>query len=167
LGKGASAPDLAELRDGIFLNAFDGAGVTTEQGFSEIHILHGMKPNTTPTMHIHWTHNNATPTGNVKWFIDYTVAKGYGEGTFAAPTTISTVQAAGVQYTHHITDDDDMPISATNIEPDSVLLIRIYRDPTDSEDTFGDDAFLIHADMHYERDRIGSPQRNRPFEGFS
>jgi hypothetical protein len=166
LAKGSSAPDLAELRNGLFLNAFAGAGITTEEGFFEIHILHGIRAGTTPTFHVHWTHNNATPTGDVKWFIDYSIAKGYSASTYAAPTTVSTVQTAAAQYTHHITDDDDMPISTTELEPDAVLLGRIYRDPTDPEDTFGDDAFLIDVDMHYQRDKVGTAERNRPFHGY-
>lgn len=165
LARGSSAPDLAELRNGLFLLAFAGTGATTEQGFFTLHILHGIQPNTTPTLHIHWTHNNASPSGNVKWQVDYSIARGYGADTYSTPTTITTTQAAAAQYTHHITNDDDLPISG-NIEPDSVMIARVYRDPTDSADTFEDDAFLIHIDMHYLRDRIGSTQRNRPFDGY-
>lgn len=163
---GADAPGLTELRDGMFLNAFAGTGVTVEQAFFEIHILHGIRANTTPTFHIHWTHNNATPSGNVKWFVDYTIAKGYGASTYAAPTTLSVVQAAGAQYEHSITDDDEMPVSSSEFEPDAVLIGRIYRDPADSEDTFEDDAFLIDVDLHYQRDKIGTIERNRPFHGY-
>ena len=167
LAKGASAPDLTELRDGLFLNAFAGTGGVIEQGFFSVHILHGMKAGTTPTFHVHWTHNQAVPSGDVKWYMDYSIAKGYSAGTFAAPTTLSAVQTAGAQYTHHITDDDDMAITPiTEIEPDAVLLCRIYRDPADVADTFAADAFLIQVDMHYENDKRGTPERNRPFAGF-
>lgn len=165
LAKGASAPDLAEFRDGLFLNAFAGTAGVTEQLFFSVHILHGILPNSVPTFHIHWSHNIAVPSGDVKWQIDYTIVKGYGVSQYPAPTTITTTQTAGAQYTHQITDDDDMPVSG-EIEPDSVLIGRIYRDPTDSADTFEDDAFLIQADIHYERTRLGTVERNRPFAGF-
>ena len=163
LAKGASAPDLAEFRDGLFLNAFAGSGGVTEQLFFSVHILHGILPKSIPTFHIHWAHNTLAPSGNVKWFIDYSIVKGYGVSQYPAPTTISTTQDADAQFTHQITDDDDMPVIG-EIEPDSVLIGRIYRVP--AEDTFSDDAFLIQADIHYERTRLGTVERNRPFTGF-
>lgn len=163
IGKGANAPDLAELRDGLFLNAFDGSGVTTEQGFFSIHILHGFVAGSTPTFHVHWTHNAAAPSGDVKWLIDCSISKGYSAGTYGAPTTASTIQTAGPQFTHHITNDDDMPLSTIDLEPDTVIIGRLYRDPTDGDDTFEDDAFLVDIDLHYERDKIGTIERNRPY----
>jgi hypothetical protein len=166
LAKGANAPDLEELRDGLFENAFAGTLTVVEQAFFSVHILHGIKAGTTPTFHIHWAHNNATPSGDVKWSIDYSVAKGYGAGTFAAPTTVTTTQTAPAQYVHQITDDDDMPINVTDLEPDSLLLGRVYRDPDDAADTFADDAFFLELDIHYERDKIGTLDRNRPYDGF-
>lgn len=163
---GASAPDFSEFRSGLFLYGFDGVA-TTEQAFFTVHILHDIKAGTTPTFHIHWTHNNATPSGNVKWNIDYSYARGYGADTYPAPSTVSTVQAAGAQYSHHITDDDDMPATITNMEPDGVLLCRVYRDPTDGDDTFGSDAYLVQIDLHYQIGQIGTHERNRPFGIFS
>lgn len=166
VGKGANAPDFAELRDGLFFNAFDGAGVTTEQAFFTIHVLHDIRPGSAPTFHVHWTHNNASPTGAVKWNLDYSIAKGYGTEIFAAPTTLSVVSSAGAQYTHHITDDDEMAITSGSFEPDSLILCRLYRDPTDSEDTFSADAFLLQVDMHYEVAAFGTEDRNRPFDNY-
>jgi hypothetical protein len=165
IGQGVNAPDLEEFRDALFLFAFAGTGVQEEQGYFTLHILHGLAPGTNPTLHVHWSHNQSSPSGDVKWQVDYTIVPGYQTAAFPAPTTMSVVQTAGAQYTHHITDDDSMTVTDT-IEPDSVMIGRIYRDQTDSEDTFEADAFLIHIDMHYERDRVGSISRNRPFEGF-
>jgi hypothetical protein len=167
IGKGANAPDLAEFRGGLFLNAFAGTGVTVEQGFFTLHILHGIKAGTTPTFHVHWAHNQASPSGDVKWQLDYSMAKGYGVSTFPAPTSLFTTRPALAQYVHDISDDDDMPLaSITELEPDTVILGRIYRDPADAADTFENDAFLIQIDMHYERDKPGTAERNRPFAGF-
>lgn len=165
VGKGGNAPDFAELRDGLFLNAFAGDGPTTEQAFFTVHMLHDIHPTEYPTFHIHWTHNIAIPSGNVKWQIDYSYAKGYENGIFVAPTTLSTVNAAGAQYAHHITADDDMQMTA-EMEPDSMIIARIYRDPTDAEDTFGFDAFLVGVDMHYMRVAHGSEDRNSPFDNY-
>ena len=165
--KGASAPDLENFRDGLFLNAFAGTGGTTEQAFFSIHILHGIKPGTTPTFHIHWTHNQGAPSGNVKWQVEYSIARGYGAGSYGATTTLTTTQATAAQYVMQITDDDDMPLAdISQIEPDAVLLGRIFRNPADGADTFEADAFLVNVDLHYEQDKTGTPERNRPFAGF-
>lgn len=167
LAKGATPPDLETFRDGLKLLTFAGTGGTVEEAFFTVHILHGMKPGSSPTFHIHWTHNQGAPSGDVKWQLEYTIARGYGAGTYGSSITVATVQTAPAQYVHAITDDDDMVIDPiTEIEPDTVLVCRIFRDPTDVEDTFEADAMLIHVDMHYERSTIGTPERNRPFTGF-
>ena len=158
---GSSAPDLAEFRDDMYLLGFNG-GATLEQVFFTVHILHDIHPSFQPTFHVHWTHNNASPTGDVKWNLDYTYAHGYEAGVYAAPTTVSVVQTAGVQYAHHITNDDEM-IFTDAFEPDGQILCRLYRDPTDTEDTFGTDAFLIGIDLHYRMGQMGTYERNRPF----
>lgn len=163
---GPNSPDIAELRDGLYLTAFAGTGATVEQGFFSLHLLHDLKKDSTPTFHVHWTHNQASPTGDVKWFIDYSFARGYGLDTFPAPTTLSYVQTAGAQYTHHITDDDSMAVNEANLEPDGQLICRLYRDPADAEDTFAADAFVIGVDMHYQMGQIATKQRNRPFKTY-
>lgn len=167
---GASAPDFAEYRSGLFQYAFAGTGVTVEEAHFNVHILHDILPGSTPTIHIHWGHNidsgTYTPdSANVKWQLDYSLAKGYGAGTYAAPTTLTTTQSAGSQYEHHISDDDDMGIAAA-FEPDSVMLCRVYRDPADVADTFGYDAFLFQIDVHYQIGQMGTHERNRPFAKF-
>ena len=166
VAKGASAPTLTSYRDGLFLNAYAGSG-PTESAFFTVHITHGIKAGSVPTFHIHWTANAASPSGNVKWNVEWTLSKGYGADSYPASAVVSTVQAVGAQYDHMITDDDDMPLSGTgDFEPDAVLVCRIFRDSSDAEDTSPDDAFLINVDVHYERDKIGTTERNRPFTGY-
>jgi len=167
LAIGITAPDMETLRDSLVLPAFDGTGVVAEQVFFSVHILHDIFAGSTPTVHVHWTHNQAVPSGNVKWLLDISYADGYG-GVFPAPTTYSTVQTAAAQYTHHITDDDDIPLSGISFEPDGQLLCRLYRDPTDAADTFAADAFLIGVDVHFQMGQLGTVERNRPYtaEGF-
>mgnify|MGYP003335686731 CR=1 FL=1 len=163
---GPNAPDLEVLRDGIRLFAFAGTGGQPEQAFFDVHIPHDIKAGTTPTFHIHWTHNNAAPSGDVKWQLEVTAAQGYAAETFPATVTISTTQTAGAQYAHMITSDDDMALPAalaSSLEPDMKILCRIFRDQTDAADTFEDDAFFLGADLHYEVGQIATTERNRPF----
>lgn len=169
VGLGANAPTLTVFRDGLELPAFTGVGPLTKEAFFTIHLQHGLRPGSSPTFHVHWAHIIAAPAGDVKWNIEYTVARGYLAGVFPASITLDTVQTAGPQFAHHITNDDDMTVpNSVEIEPDSVLICRIFRDPTDLEDTFNNDAYLVQVDMHYERTFIGTLERNRPWtsEGY-
>lgn len=164
IGLGASAPTLTAFRGSLYLPVFPGIGATVTQAFFTLHLLHGLKQGTDITFHVHWTHIIASPTGNVKWQIDYSVARGYGVGTYPAASTLSVTQAAGAQYTHHITNDDDMTITTSvELEPDSVIIGRLYRDPADAGDTFANDAYLIQVDVHYQKSHIGTTERNRPW----
>lgn len=161
LGLGASAPTLTTFRGNIDLYAFSGTG-PSEEGFFTLHILHGFRKGSTCHFHVHWAHIIGAPSGDVKWNVDYSVARGYEAGVFPAPTTLSTTQTAGVQYAHHITNDDDMSITWTEeVEPDSLFLGRVWRDSSDVADTFANDAYLFQVDMHYQRSSIGTLERNR------
>ena len=165
--RGTADPTLAEFRGGLYLYQFSGTASQVNEAYFTIHILHGIRPNSTPTFHVHWSQNVASPSGNVKWQIDYSIARGYGLSTYAAPTSLSTISTCATQYQHIITDDDDMPLASnTELEPDAVVIGRVYRDAGDAADTSTDPAFLINVDMHYEKDRRGSVERNRTFGGY-
>lgn len=160
---GANAPSLTTYRDGLFQLAFDG-GVSLNETWANIHILHDYKDGTKIYPHIHWSHIVGAPSGDVKWNIEYSVSKGHSGGTFGASTTVSVTQTAGAQYTHQIAEvSEGDAIDATNLEPDSVVQFRVYRDPTDGADTFANDAYLIYFDCHVESDRILTNEKVSPF----
>lgn len=165
MSSGTDAPDLEIFRGSLYGLAFAGSGgVATEQTYFAIHIQHDYKVGTDITLHVHWGHKIASPTGNAKWFIDYSVARGYGAGTFPAASTLSSTQAAPAQYVHAITPDADMTIpSSVEIEPDSIILCRLYRTHGDAADTFGGDAFVFSVDAHYQCGQYATDERNRPF----
>ena len=161
---GKNAPTFKQFRSGFYLWAFEN-GPQIQEGYLQVHLMHDLKAGEDLTFHIHWSHNEAVPTGNIKWNADYSIARGYEAGTFTVENTLSVVQTVGAQYTHHISDDDAMviPFSSGEIEPDTVILIRIWRDSTDVQDTFNGDAFFIYADIHCIIDKVGTTERNRPF----
>lgn len=167
---GASSPTLTAFRGNIYSLAYTGSGASVNETHFAVHILHDIKAGTNITFHVHWSHIVAAPSGNVKWSLEYTIAKGYGTTAFAAPTTLTTTQTAGAQYVHHITNDDDMTITtSTNLEPDAIIICRLYRDPADAADTFANDAYVFSVDAHYQVGQAGTTERNRSFTsmGFS
>jgi hypothetical protein len=161
---GAGQPTLKNFQGNMDQLAFDGAGASIEESWTNVHVLHDYQGGTKVYPHVHWSHNNATPTGDVVWKIDFSVAKGHSLGVFPAESTVSLQQTAAAQYTHQIieTSEGDA-IVATNLEPDTVIMMRIYRDPTDSNDTFEDDAFLLFVDLHVECDGKLTNEKVSPF----
>lgn len=173
---GAVAPTFAVFNGGLYLPAFDKN--TEQSAHFTIHILHDIKKNSTPTFHIHWSHKIAsgsyTPdTQKVVWGVEYAIARGYGAGTFSNVRTLTaTAQFAGAQYEHHMAGDDSTcQLHADDVailEPDCVIIGRIFRKAADAADDFADDAFLIQIGMHYEIGQFGTVEKNRAFtaEGF-
>lgn len=147
-----------------------------DQGWFTLHLLHDFKADSIPSFHIHWLHDNAAPSGDLIWKIDYTVARAYNAAAFnvGSPTTLSTtVDASTVpQYYHHVAGElpepSDFKLSSTDdLQVDAVILGRIYRGNAGDGDTFNDDPFLLQIDMHYEMGQIGTNKRNTFLdEGF-
>lgn len=166
---GANAPSMVTFIGDIDFPAFIGTGATLNEVFFELHILHDIDISATPTLHIHWSHIAATAsvTGTVQWLVDYSIAKGYGAGSFSSVATLTAdVAVVATQRGHFITNDDLMPIPVTNIEPDSKLIGRLYRNPAGAGDTFPEYAFFMGIDMHFKLKDIGTLERNRPFAGY-
>lgn len=173
---GATAPDLEAFSGSLHQNAYDSS--TEEYAFFTIHVLHDIKKGSTPTFHVHWSHNIAsgsyTPdTKKVVWEIQYSLARGYGAGKFDNVRTLTcTAQFAGAQYEHHIAgDDSSMQLHVDDVaalEPDCLILGRIARKPGNAADDFPHDAFCLQIDMHYEVGQFGTVEKNRGFtaEGF-
>lgn len=176
---GASAPTLTVFRGGLRLYAFPGTGAVTKDVVSTTHILHGIKPGTDISLHIHWSTNQTATAGHtVVWQAEYSIARGYGAGVYGDPLTASASTAYGTMsctatvavspFTHMISGDSgDFVIPAqTELEVDSVILMRLYRDPTHPADNAAVDAFLIQMDWHYQKDRLGTVEKNRPFASW-
>jgi hypothetical protein len=153
---GASSPDIAPFlgAGGLYLPAFDGAG-TSEQVFFTVQFPHGYKLGTDICPHVHWSPTTADA-GNVKWNLEYTWVE-IG-GTFAASATIDVTDAAsGTAWDHQVAGFAD--INGSGITTVSSMLVgRLYRDPTDGADTYGADASLLEIDFHHQIDTIGSLQ---------
>lgn len=153
VGTAASAPDLISFgpSGNLKMFAFDGNS-TSEQVFFSCQLQHAWKLESTIKPHVHWT-PTTTGSGNVKWFFEYSWAN--IDGTFGAPTTISVVQAAsGTAWQHQLASLPD--IAGTGKGLSSMLVCRLYRNPADSQDTYGDDAAFLQFDIHYEMDTVGS-----------
>ena len=129
--------------------------------FATVHFLHDYKKGTKVYPHIHWSYKDWSKGGNVSWFIEWSFAKWYNIESFPDTTTIELNQSANWAYSHHIIEaDDTQAIPAIELDTDWVLLLRVYRDALQWNDTLDADAFLISMDLHYESDWYLTTSKN-------
>ena len=159
---GANAPTWATYRDGISAYSFD-AG-TMNEIWIVFHVLHDYAVGSKVYIHIHWS-PNTTSTGVVRWGVEYTAQKGHNQGAFPATTTIylEDTVASNDQYGHRIIEMSDTQAFSANLETDSLILCRIFRDAANAADTFPDAVFGLTADVHYQVDKEVTPGKSPPF----
>lgn len=153
LGAGAAAPDQVTWvsASNLKVRGFDGTN-TTEMLYFEAQFPHAYKEGSDIHAHVHWGPTTANA-GNVKWNMEYSWVN-IGD-VAPAVTTTSVVQAAGgTAYKHNMVD---FPvISGSGKTLSSMLVGRLYRNPTDDADTYAYDAALLEIDFHFQIDGLGS-----------
>lgn len=164
LRNGPSDAQFSQFRDGIYLPSFVHTGI--QNGYGNWHIDHDYAPGTALYLHIHWS-TNATLIGTVRWGFEYTVAKGHQQAAFGPTTTVYVEQTTtGVQYMHYIAEVSEAnAIPGAGIEPDTIILCRVFRDATHPNDTFDDQVFGVALDLHYQADRATTPNKSPNFYG--
>lgn len=154
---GASgAPDWVEFPASSGLYTYQFAGVTTvEQVFFNIQLPHGYSPGTDLECHVHYCSTDNAGTGYVKFSLDY-VASSIDSVFDASPTTISGTDAIDVGDIRKHRVCELGVVDGTGLIESAMLICRLYRDPTDVEDTFAYDAAFLEADFHYQIEKPGT-----------
>lgn len=148
---GASAPDLINIDStSIQTRAFDG-GTLTEQLSGGFELQHDYYEGSDVYPHVHFL-TTTTGTGDVKFFLDYYV-KYHNETALSG--TLSGVQSVNGNAWEEFRIDFGT-IDGTNLGIGWQIFFRLYRDPTDVEDTYTDDAALATVGIHYQVDTLGS-----------
>lgn len=125
------------------------------------HIKHGIKPGSKIYPHVHWT-TDGTDTNTVKWELSITIAKGHNQEAFPADTVIELEQAgSGTAWQHMIVEASDAQ-ALDAPEVDSVVMMR-FRRITNGGTNNTDDVFGLFVDIHYQKDRFGTPQKAPDF----
>lgn len=145
------------------LRAFEFSAAAMKEVYVNYHIPHDYVPGTDLYFHTHWANAAAIPnTGNVIWGFEYSYARGHQQQAFAAPTTVTVTQACdATRYWHHIAETTIVTIP--NIEPDGLIMMRVYRDAAAVGDTLTDTAFLLMTDVHYQSTNIATKQKSPNF----
>ena len=135
---------------GVYLYQFDKAA--EEEVFFVCQMPHSWKQGTAIDPHVHWV-TTGTDTGNCRWGLEYNVAS-IG-GTFAGTTTIYATQAGGGTAGEHMYADFT-DIDMTGHTFSCILVCRLFRDATNTGDTYNEDAALLEFDFHFEKNSLGS-----------
>lgn len=158
-GSGAADPSFGALFNGLEGYLF--SATTLQRVFCDFHIDHDIARGTVLYPHVHWM-PTTTATGVVRWGIEYSVAKGHQQGaasTFPATTTVYVNQtiSAPSQWQHFVAEvslADAIP--STNIEPDSVIKVRVFRDAANAADTYNGAVHAWQCDLHYQASRFAT-----------
>jgi hypothetical protein len=160
---GGTAPGLNLYRDGIYLYEFSAESMM--EVFANYHIDHDYKLGSMLYPHLHFTTTNASA-GVVRLGFEYTIAKGHQQAKFPASSTLylNVTVPANSDHLHFVAElGTGNGIAGTGIEPDTVVLMRVFRDAASPADTFAGTIFGICADLHYECDRYATPNRAPDF----
>lgn len=159
-----NAPTLGAIRGGILAWQFAPGELT--EAHSAFHVDHDYKAGTKLYLHVHWV-NTTTTVGTVRWGFEYSVAKGHQQQAFPTTTTVYVEQpTTGTAYMHmvgEVSEGDAIDGLALDIEPDTVILCRIFRDGANVNDTLNETVFGIFLDLHYQADRATTPNKAPPF----
>lgn len=152
----ATNPSWTDFMEGISGWLFSATALN--EMWVTFHIDHTWKAGTAIYLHVHWALNGVAA-GIVRWGIEYTVAKGYNRQAFGATTTVFIEQAVtGVFIQHMIAEasiENVIPTAA--LEPDCLILARIFRDAAHANDTCTDGAFAYSCDLHCQKRAIVHP----------
>ena len=159
-GSGANDPSWSTFISGI--NAYSLSATTMKELWFTFHIDHDYAVGTTIYPHVHWA-TTGTNTGVVRWGFEYTIAKGHNQSAFPTSTTVYVEQAGSGTAYKHMVAEVAAGISSAELEPDSLILMRIFRDASHANDTQTSAAFMFTADIHYQCDRVATINKSPNF----
>lgn len=160
---GVSSPAFTLFRDALYAYEFTTA---LKEIYLFFHIGHDYKMGSTVYPHIHFAVGNSALSGNVKWGFEYSVAKGHQQGAgsvYGASATVYATVAVGVNsnYEHHVAEVT-AGITDANFEPDSTLMLRVFRDNTVGSN-LAVSVWGTTANLHYQYDRSGTLNKKPDF----
>jgi hypothetical protein len=132
-----------------------------DECWATFHVDHDYKPGTGVYLHVHWTSDN-TSTNTVRWEFTYTIAKGHNQSNFNLTGTVVTATGTphGTAWRHYVTETAE--ITSSEIEPDSLIHVRIKRITNGGTDNTNG-IFCLKTDAHYFADRLATPNKSPDF----
>lgn len=132
------------------------------------HIQHDYIPGGKVLIHVHW---HSTGTGDARWGFEYVKANGHSreEFDFTTSTTVYVEQTnvPGSANGSHMIAEFDIADTITGLEPDALVICRLFRDGGHANDTLNAVAYAHFCDVHYEVDRFATPSRAPDFYNYT
>lgn len=151
-------PDLIVIPGtSIEISVFDGNN-TTEGISCSKELNHEYRQGTEIYPHLHW-YPTVSGIGNVKWNFEYWIRGGDGNNTVVISGLISKIESVvGKAAWEFITSNFD-PVNLGVLGTIGTQVhFRFYRNPADSQDTYGSDAAVSTLGWHFLTDMRGSDQ---------
>jgi hypothetical protein len=154
-GTGASAPDIVTTANGMKYRSFDGNN-TTEQLFGTQELLHDWEEESAIEVHAH-IKPSTTATGKIRFEFSWNIAK---KDTVTNVATWDNTDSDFIeittnnQYFHKYISICTMTMTGYHIG--DIIEFRLRRVPTDTDDTYPNDVYLIDLGFHYKKDTLGS-----------
>lgn len=159
---GYTPPGISSLVGGVSAPAFD-ATVEESLGFRFI-MPADFARNTQVYPVIHWSPSSVA-TSRVRWGIEYTLAD-RGSSNFTTVNTVYLEQdGSGVINAHQAVENTVDAIIAGNA--DMIIVGRVFRDATNGNDTYPDDAIFHGIELKYVSDLVGLINRTPDFYDWS
>lgn len=164
---GPSAPPVTEWADG-----FAGYEFLAGQNyacFANFHMKHDYKVGSMQYPHLHFTLTSGLG-GVVRLGFKYTQARRWDDptGSHVFPVgqtlylNVTIPPSSGL--THVVAEmPEGFGIPGDNVNVDSLICLRMFRDGTSPEDTFTQSIWALTVDLHYETDKDNTPLRTPPF----
>ena len=161
---GTNNPTWEQYITGFWGLTFGGTALT--QVWVDFHMDHDIALGTKVYPHVHWM-PLTTNLGTVRWGFQYIIAKGHGQSAFPTVSDTIYVDHAITEnsiYRHMVTEvPEELAILSEEIEPDSVLKFRVFRDG--AVDSYNGKVHAWQADLHYQVARVGTVNRAPNFFG--
>ena len=156
IGSGANAPSFTSYNGNLKAYEFVGSGATPKELNLGFQIPHTYKEESSIEPHIHLFIPDDVTGGGIKFYCEYTWTNRDQAGSVATTTVSGTITRTGAQGINNNAILSFGTIAGTGKTISSIFMCRIYRDPADVADTFGVSTWLKSADIHFEKDGIGS-----------
>lgn len=141
---------------GVFIYWFD--SVLEEEVYFSVQFPYAWKQGSTIYPHVHWTPNSTGTSGQqVVWGLEYSWANinEYFHNTSIVYTSGTSVHDNTLNGAKHYISSYP-PIDGSGKKLSSMMLCRLFRNVSDPDDDYADDAGLLEFDIHYEIDSFGS-----------
>lgn len=140
---------------------------TMNEVFANFHIIHDFALGTAISPHFHMM-TNSVNAGTVRIGFEWSTARRWDDTgtTVFTPTQtcyVDCVIPSNSNGKHIVAQAADGIPGTTDINVDSMLIMRIFRDAAHPNDTFPDPIFGLTVDLHYQQARLFTPNRDPDF----